>query len=114
MGTDGALPDDLSQVDRERFQAFLFKVTEMVANFAPRHLPKNNDAIACLSWTFTLCPEQAQEAIVTALEAHVSGREHPLLSPNFAITVLIQGRPGLAGPSRGIPCDVAPFGRDPG
>ena len=101
VGTDGALPGDLSQADTERFQAFLGKVAEIVAAFAPPHLPRNNDAIACLSWTFTLCPEQAQEAIVTALEAHVSGREHPLLAPNFAITVLIQGAGrAVTGPER--------------
>lgn len=91
VGTDGALPDELSSEDEARFQTFMFKVTETIAAFTSQHTPTDNYAIGCLTWTFTLCPETVQEEIVAALEAYAAGRRHPLHSPRAAAIVLTQG-----------------------
>ena len=63
---------------------------------------KDNDALRCLTWCFTLCPETIQDAIVDALEADLDDRSHPLLG--FAPgrrTVLTEGAGrAVTGPGR--------------
>jgi len=56
-----------------------------------------------LTWSYTLCPETIQDAIVDALEADLDNRSHPLLgpAPGRQRIVLTQGAGrAVTGPGR--------------
>lgn len=90
IGTDGALPDELSESERQALFSALRKCGAAV--LAAAHVPlRTNGALRSLTWAFTLCPDTTKDAIVEALEKDLAGRPSPLLAPNQARTVLTQG-----------------------
>lgn len=90
VGTDGVLPSELSEQTQRYLTAALEQCAKQIADASRRPL-SDNGAVRCLTWTFTLCPENIQDMIVEALEADSNQREHPLLAPRSARKVLIQG-----------------------
>src|SRR5262249_13053958 len=90
VGTDGALPTELTEPEREAFCDAMTRCEREIASASSRPL-QNNGALRCLTWTFTLCPDNIQDQIVAALEADLTGRNHPLLRPQASRTVLTQG-----------------------
>lgn len=103
VGTNGELPLELSGVASEAFMQSLNDMGQFVQLTLrePRRRLRNNDYLRCLTWVFTLCPENVQNAIVDALEADLRGSGHPLLAPANARTVLTQGAGrALTGPER--------------
>ena len=90
VGTDGVLPDELSEEVREYLAAALEQCSKQVADASRRRLI-DNGPVRCLTWIFTLCPTNIQDLIIEALEADLNQREHPLLAPRAARKVLIQG-----------------------
>lgn len=91
VGTDGALPDQLSEIDRKLFHSVMAGCEKQVLAGIASGTLSNSGSLRCLTWAFTLCPEGIQDEIVRALEADLVGRSHPLLSPRRARTVLTQG-----------------------
>ncbi|MDA9478904.1 hypothetical protein XI03_31345 [Bradyrhizobium sp. CCBAU 65884] len=90
IGTDGILPNELSEQAQRCLAAALEECAKQIAN-ASRHPLSDNGPVRCLTWTFTLCPTSIQDMIVEALEADLNQGEHPLLVPRSARKVLIQG-----------------------
>ncbi|WP_296645156.1 hypothetical protein, partial [Roseinatronobacter sp.] len=86
--TDGALPDGLSELVRNGFEAMLQTLAERLLHGPP---PQDNHALRALTWSFAACPAEVQDAVVDALEAHMQGHQHRLLRPNSARTALRQG-----------------------
>ena len=90
IGTDGVLPNELSEQARRYLAAALEQCAKQIANASRRPL-SDNGPVRCLTWTFTLRPEDIQDMIVEALEADLNQGGHPLLEPRSARKVLIQG-----------------------
>lgn len=90
VSTDGELPAELSQDDRNAFAKVVERLTDVVMSAALDKPLVNNGPLLALTWTFTFCPEPVQERIVEALEAEGVGSEHPLLSQSFSRRVLRQ------------------------
>jgi hypothetical protein len=97
VGTDGELPNELDGATRQRF----FDVVERVADdlIRPINRPadalRNYDELRFLTWIFAACPQAAREAVLAAFEAVLAGREHQLLGPVRARTVVIHGLGGI-------------------
>jgi len=90
IGTDGELPDELSETDRQAFTSALRRCEAVVAA-AAQVRPRSNGALRSLTWAFTYCPERTKEIIVETLEKDLQGRAGLLLAPLQARTVLTQG-----------------------
>lgn len=90
VGTDGVLPNGLSEQVQTYLSAALEQCAEQIVDASRRPL-SDNGPLRCLTWTFTRCPESIQDMIVEALEADLNQRQHPLLAPRSARKVLIQG-----------------------
>ncbi len=91
VGTDGSLPARLPGDIRQGFAQALERLAAEAAAATLRRPPRDNDLLATLTWCFARCPEAVQDRILDALDAHASGRLHPLLVPPHAIRVLRQG-----------------------
>ena len=81
VGTDGALPKNLPAQNERRLRNVLRECEAHVLSATQLVPLEDNDALRCLTWSFTLCPETIQDAIVDALEADLDNRSHPLLGP---------------------------------
>jgi len=79
VGTDGALPKNLPAQNERRLRNVLRECESHVLSATQLVPLEDNDALRCLTWSFTLCPETIQDAIVDALEADLDNRSHPLL-----------------------------------
>lgn len=90
VGTDGKLPDELSQQVLDNLTSALEQSSKQITAASRRPL-LDNGPIRCLTWTFTRCPQDIQDMIVEALDADLAGRRHPLLAPRAARKVLILG-----------------------
>ncbi|MBR1214610.1 hypothetical protein [Bradyrhizobium sp. JYMT SZCCT0180] len=90
VGTDGTLPNELSEQTKGHLVTALERCTKQIFDVSRRPL-SDNGPIRCLTWTFTLCPEDIQDMVVEALEADLNRGGHPLLRPRSARKVLIQG-----------------------
>jgi hypothetical protein len=90
IGTDGVLPNELSEEAQRYLAAALEKCAKHIDSASRRPL-SDNGPVRCLTWTFTLCPPNIQDMIVEALEADFNQERHPLLEPRSARKVLIQG-----------------------
>lgn len=90
VGTDGELPEELSQQVLDHLTSALDQSSTQIAAASRRPL-LDNAPIRCLTWTFTRCPQDIQDMIVEALDADLVGRRHPLLAPRAARKVLILG-----------------------
>ncbi len=88
LSSDGELPIGLDPVVQIGLQKMLEVMAQRILN-GPA--PRDNRPLQALTWSFSVCPEVVQEAIVTALEAHDRQRHHRLLGPTAAIKVLRQG-----------------------
>lgn len=91
VGTDGALPANLPSHYRDAFLALLNSCAVTIINASNARPLRNTTPILCATWAFVLCPEPAQDAIVTALEADSARASHPLLAAPNAPRVLING-----------------------
>lgn len=92
IGTDGALPDDISSKDAATLDRVMAPIAEVVLTAAKTGQPLSaNHELRALTWMFTKCPDAVQTAVVEALEAEYSGMAHALLVPTAAGTVLVQG-----------------------
>lgn len=90
IGTDGQLPDQLTERHREHLDAVLGRCTENLVNASRRPI-FNNDALRCLTWAFTRCPDTVQDMIVDATEAYFERKGHSLLLPKGGATVVVHG-----------------------
>ncbi len=103
VGTDGDFPKNLPAQHERRLRNVLGECKKQVLS-ATQLLPlRDNHALRCLTWCFTLCPESIQDAIVDALEANLDGCPHPLLvgSTPGRQTILTQGAGRVVtGPGR--------------
>ena len=79
IGTDGTLPDELSDADRRRFDRVLAACEKQVLAGVRGAPLTGNGPLKCLTWSFTLCPATVQDEIVNALEADQSGTDHAFL-----------------------------------
>jgi hypothetical protein len=91
VGTDGTLPGTLSSEEKADFTSILDALDTQIQRASVENSPTDNHRLRCLTWTFTLCPEATQQAVVEALEADTARKRHALLMPNRARTVLTQG-----------------------
>jgi hypothetical protein len=91
VGTDGILPDKLSSEDRKRFLGILAGCEKQILTALVAGAVNKSGPLRCLTWSFTLCPDRIQDEIVLALEADLSGRDHPLLALRRARSILTQG-----------------------
>jgi len=103
VGTDGDFPKNLPAQHERRFRNVLRECEKHVLSATQLVPLRDNHALRCLTWCFTLCPESIQDAIVEALEANLDGCPHPLLlgSRPGRQTVLTQGAGRVVtGPGR--------------
>ncbi len=102
VGTDGILPKGISTENLKLFANALRQCEAEVLSATPLIPLSDNEALKCLTWVFTLCPETIQNVIVDALEADSFGRKHFLLGGAMGrITVLTQGAGRVVtGPDR--------------
>lgn len=91
VGTDGTLPETLSLDERADFKAILDDLDAQIHSASIHNPPRDNHRLRCLTWTFTLCPDATQHAIIEALEADTARKRHTLLMPTHARRVLTQG-----------------------
>jgi hypothetical protein len=90
IGTDGELPEELSEQVVDHLTLALERSYKLIAASSRQPL-LDNAPIRCLTWTFTRCPQDIQDMIVEALDADLAGRRHPLLAPRAARKVVILG-----------------------
>jgi hypothetical protein len=88
VSSDGELPLALPPVAKRGFEKMLEVMGQRILNGPAL---QDNRPLQALTWSFASCPEAAQEAILTALEAHDRQQPHRLLGPAHAIRVLRQG-----------------------
>lgn len=91
IGTDGELPDGLSSEVVEGFKTALAQMSHTVMSATLKHPLPNNDLLIALTWCFAKCPEDVQDAILSALQADAAGLSHALTVPKRSLTVLRQG-----------------------
>jgi hypothetical protein len=91
IGTDGELPNTLSQEQKEAVLTLLTKLDAKLHKALRDGTLTNNHLLRCLTWTFTLCPDRTKRVIVEALKADLKGKHHPLLEPRASRTVVTQG-----------------------
>jgi hypothetical protein len=91
VGTDGIMPDQLSDSDKTLFHQFLSACEKQIVAALSAGSLNSNGALRCLTWSFTLCPQNIQDEIIKALEADQSGQNHSFLQLRRARAVLTQG-----------------------
>jgi hypothetical protein len=91
VGTDGILPDQLADTDKTLFHQFISGCEKQIVAALSAGSLNSNGALRCLTWSFTLCPQNIQDEIIKALEADQSGQNHPFLQLRRARAVLTQG-----------------------
>lgn len=91
IGTDGDLPDGLSEEVVDLLRQALSECEREINEATPNHPLLDNGALKSLTWSFLRCPPSIQDEMVTALEADLHHSGHKLLSPFAARRVLTQG-----------------------
>ena len=91
ISTDGEFPAGLSETAIRDFKSLLEAIAKRLRSDCRDGRLQNNHATRCLTWCFTLCPAPVQKLVVQAHEALAEKRNHPLLTPKGADTVIEQG-----------------------
>lgn len=91
IGTDGSFPGGLADREKARLLRVLDQLSDHILAAGPRRPLRNNHPLRAVTWSFTLCPEPAQDALIDALEARLAGRAHPITAPAHAFRVVTQG-----------------------
>ena len=92
VGTDGDLPVELSDKQRDMFiETLHYLANELSTELGVGRGVNENIGYRCLTWAFTACPLEIQDITLDALDAQNREVYHPLLNLRAANTVLQQG-----------------------
>ena len=84
---EGADPEAVAALDH----ALATISTDILRRCSSKEGVPNNHLVTAATWSFGRCPDEVQEEVFRAVDAHFSTRFHPLLKPRGGSRVLIHG-----------------------